>query len=238
MRRLLQTTPTVLSSTITTLSFRPIWMRRGGLGLAVIKTPIRSPKANALCERLIGTLRHECLDWIIPLTEEHLHNTLMSWLPHYNRGRPHSSLEAGIPDPPAFPMQLHRYRHRFDQSTHIVARPILNGLHHEYTPFGPCCLSVAEFLRITGQMLTGSFMDYLGPTSTEAPNVEFGHIETLTPLTVGGIKGMGEGGAIAPPGAIANAVVDALAPFGVKFTELPLTPNRVWDTIRKAREKK
>ena len=88
-----------------------------------------------------------------------------------------------------------------------------------------------------GQMLTGSFMDYLLPTSTEVPNIEFGHIETLTPLTVGGVKGMGEGGAIAPPGAIANAVADALAPFDVKFTELPLTPNRVWDTIRKARQK-
>ena len=88
-----------------------------------------------------------------------------------------------------------------------------------------------------GQMLTGSFMDYLVPTSTEVPNIEFGHIETLTPLTVGGVKGMGEGGAIAPPGAIANALADALAPFGVKFTELPLTPNRVWDTIREARQK-
>ena len=87
-----------------------------------------------------------------------------------------------------------------------------------------------------GQMLTGSFMDYLLPTSTEVPDVEFGHIETLTPLTVGGIKGMGEGGAIAPPGAIANAVADALSPFGVKFTELPITPNRVWDAIREARQ--
>ena len=79
-------------------------------------------------------------------------------------------------------------------------------------------------------------MDYLLPTSTEVPDVEFGHIETLTPLTVGGIKGMGEGGAIAPPGAIANAVADALAPFNVKFIELPITPNRVWDAIREARQ--
>ena len=61
-----------------------------GLGLRVIKTPVRSPKANSLCERLIGTLRRECLDWIIPLTEQHLRKTLMLWLSHYNRGRPHS----------------------------------------------------------------------------------------------------------------------------------------------------
>jgi len=46
-----------------------------GLGLEVIKTPVRSPKANSLCERLIGTLRRECLDWVIPLTEAHLQKT-------------------------------------------------------------------------------------------------------------------------------------------------------------------
>jgi putative transposase len=62
------------------------------LGLEVIKTPVRSPQANSLCERLIGTLRRECLDWIIPLSERHLRKALCAWLPHYNRGRPHSSL--------------------------------------------------------------------------------------------------------------------------------------------------
>jgi carbon-monoxide dehydrogenase large subunit len=79
-----------------------------------------------------------------------------------------------------------------------------------------------------GQLLTTSFMDYLVPTATEVPRLEIGHMETLTPLTVLGVKGMGEGGAIAPPAAIANAVADALAPFGAKVTELPLDPERVW----------
>jgi len=68
-----------------------------GLGLAVIKTPVLSPKANSRCERLIGTLRRECLDWIIPLNEQHLRTTLLLWLSHYNRGRPHSSLGPGLP---------------------------------------------------------------------------------------------------------------------------------------------
>ena len=105
-----------------------------GLGLKVVKTPVRSPQANSLCERLIGTLRRACLDWIVPLTEEHLQKTLRSWLPHYNRGRPHSCLGPGIPDPPAaLPVQLQRHRHRFDQSTQIVAHSVLNGLHHEYS---------------------------------------------------------------------------------------------------------
>ena len=69
------------------------------LGLKVIPTPRRSPQANSLCERLIGTLRREYLDWIIPLSEGHLRKILRSWMAHYNRGRPHSSLGLGIPDP-------------------------------------------------------------------------------------------------------------------------------------------
>ncbi|MGO9606279.1 MAG: integrase core domain-containing protein [Candidatus Binataceae bacterium] len=87
-----------------------------GLGLTVIKTPVRSPQANSLCERSIGTLRRECLDWIIPLSEGHLRQTLRSWMAHYNRGRPHSSLGPGIPEPPPdLPLPLQRHRHRFDR---------------------------------------------------------------------------------------------------------------------------
>jgi putative transposase len=105
------------------------------LGLTVIKTPVRSPQANALCERVIGTLRRECMDWIIPLSEGHLRQTLRSWMAHYNRGRPHSSLGPGIPEPSSnLPVALQRQRHRFDRPTSVVARSILNGLHHEYRP--------------------------------------------------------------------------------------------------------
>ena len=101
------------------------------LGLEVIKTPVRSPQANSLCERLIGTLRRECLDWIIPLTEEHLRKTLRSWLAHYNRGRPHSSLGPGLPDPPLnFRVQRQGIVSTGQPS---VAHPVLNGLHHEYS---------------------------------------------------------------------------------------------------------
>ena len=104
------------------------------LGLEVIEIPVRTPKANSLCERLIGTLRRECLDWMIPLTEEHLRKTLRSWLRHYNRGRPHSSLGPGLPDPPLnFRVHLQRQRHRFDRSNRVVAHRVLNGLHHEYS---------------------------------------------------------------------------------------------------------
>jgi putative transposase len=70
------------------------------LGLRVLRSPPRSPKANALCERVLGTLRRECLDWLIPLSEAHLRQTIKLWVAHYNRGRPHSALGPGVPDPP------------------------------------------------------------------------------------------------------------------------------------------
>ena len=87
-----------------------------------------------------------------------------------------------------------------------------------------------EHLRYdeSGALLTTSLMDYLVPQATDVPACEVGHLETPTPLTELGVKGMGEGGAIGAPSALANAVADALAPFGAKVTDLPLTPERVW----------
>jgi transposase InsO family protein len=65
----------------------------------VLITPPQSPQANALCERLIGTLRRECLDFIIPLTETHLRRLLHEWTAHYNTGRPHMALGPGSTSP-------------------------------------------------------------------------------------------------------------------------------------------
>src|SRR5450756_624098 len=71
------------------------------LGVTVLKSPPRSPMANAICERVIGTIRRECLDWLIPVSEHHLRRILKSWIRHYNDGRPHMSFGPGIPDSPA-----------------------------------------------------------------------------------------------------------------------------------------
>lgn len=89
-----------------------------------------------------------------------------------------------------------------------------------------------------GQFLTGTLMDYLVPTAVDVPRVEISHIESPSPYIPGGIKGMGEGGAIAPPAAIANAVADALAPFGVRVNEIPLTPERVLNCIARGQNEK
>ena len=69
-----------------------------GFRLTVLRTPLKSPQANAHCERLVGTVRRECLDFLIPLTEKHLRRLLHEWVRHYNGGRPHRSLGPGIPD--------------------------------------------------------------------------------------------------------------------------------------------
>jgi putative transposase len=104
------------------------------LGLRVLRSPPRSPKANALCERVLGTLRRECLDWLIPLSEAHLRQTIKSWVAHYNRGRPHSALGPGVPAPPTnSTVPLSKSRHHLDDFSSVCVKSILGGLHHEYS---------------------------------------------------------------------------------------------------------
>jgi carbon-monoxide dehydrogenase large subunit len=77
-----------------------------------------------------------------------------------------------------------------------------------------------------GQFLAGTFMDYLLPTTTEVPNIEIDHLET-PPISDVNFRGVGEGGAIAAPAALTNAIEDALSPLGVKITEQWLPPSRI-----------
>ena len=104
------------------------------LGLEVLRSPVASPKANAICERVIGTIRRECLDWLIPMSEGHLRSILKSWVEHYNRGRPHSSLGPGVPDPPQELALIRKSesRHRLAAGALVLAKSVLAGLHHEY----------------------------------------------------------------------------------------------------------
>lgn len=84
-----------------------------------------------------------------------------------------------------------------------------------------------------GQLLTASMADYVSPTAVEIPHMDILHIESAIPATLGGLRGMGEGGTIGGPAAIANAVSDALAPLGIEITELPITPDRLFQLIQK-----
>jgi len=85
-----------------------------------------------------------------------------------------------------------------------------------------------------GQLLAGSLADYIMPTACEIPSMALIHRHSPSPLNPLGVKGVGEGGAIAPPVAIANAVADALAPFKAEFNRLPLKPERISEAVRSA----
>ncbi len=104
------------------------------LGVQALKTPVGAPKANAYCERLIGTIRRECLDFLIPMNERHLRSTLREWVTHYNHGRPHSSLGPGIPGPPPEARVFQNPgRHSLPRGHRVRKKPVLGGLHHEYS---------------------------------------------------------------------------------------------------------
>jgi len=86
-----------------------------------------------------------------------------------------------------------------------------------------------------GQFLSGTFMDYLVPTASEAPEIDIEHVVSPSPLTTLGSKGLGESSSMTVPAVIANAVSDALKPLGIAITELPMTPSKLHALIKKAR---
>lgn len=90
----------------------------------------------------------------------------------------------------------------------------------------------------SAQPLTSTLADYILPGPAELPHFRLGHSETLSPYSRHGIKGVGEGAAIAPAGAIVNAINNALAPMGVELNRVPATPHRVIAAIGEARARK
>ncbi|SDM40462.1 carbon-monoxide dehydrogenase large subunit [Bacillus sp. OK048] len=82
-----------------------------------------------------------------------------------------------------------------------------------------------------GQLLTGTYMDYLIPTASEIPEITSIHMESASPRNPLGVKGLGEGGTISPPAVLANAIEDALSQFDIKINKLPLSPNYIWSLL-------
>ncbi len=95
--------------------------RLATLGITGVRTPPRAPKANAIGERIVRTIRSECLDHIIVINERHLQAVLAEFADYYNRNRPHRSLE--LRSPIVRPSQL---------AGRVVSRSVLGGLHHVY----------------------------------------------------------------------------------------------------------
>jgi 2-furoyl-CoA dehydrogenase large subunit len=107
--------------------------------------------------------------------------------------------------------------------------PIVEGMVHGSTVHGMGAALLEEFrYDAGGQLLTATFMDYLKPTALDVPDITVDRLEHPSPFTPLGAKGVGEGGAIPAPAAVASAVEDALAELGVTVRSLPITPERVW----------
>jgi len=136
-------------------------------------------------------------------------------------------------DPETGTVKLLRYVVAHDCG-HVINPMIVDGQIHGGVAQGVGGGLFEEILYDqAGQLLTTTFMDYHIPVADELPPIETVHLEFPSPRNPLGIKGLGEGGAISPPAAIANAIEDALAPFGIRITETPVTPRRLAALVRR-----
>jgi putative transposase len=95
-------------------------------GIKILKTPYHAPRANANCERFMGSVRHECLDHLLILQEKQLQRVLRAYVDYFNRARPHQGIGQQIPDRSGEPVPLDHQRGK------ILSLPVLGGLHHDY----------------------------------------------------------------------------------------------------------
>ena len=173
-------------------------------------------------------------------------------------GRLPESLELGLeatqpfdPSGPAFSGAVHVVAIEVDADTGRVSvraytvvedcGPLVNPMIVEGQIHGALAQGIGEALgeRLVyddmGQLVTGTLMDYPVPVASALPSFTIGHLETPSPHTPGGVKGMGEGGTVGAPAAIANAVADALRPLGVSVTRLPILPEALHGAVDQMR---
>ncbi len=153
--------------------------------------------------------------------------------PTYPNGTHVCELEV---DPETGAVELLRYVAVDDVG--VVVNPLLvDGQVHGGVAqgIGQALAEEAVYDSASGQLLTGSFMDYPLPRAADLPDIETGRIVVPTARNPLGVKGNGESGAIGGPPAVVNALVDALSPYGIEHIDMPATPMKVWRAIREAR---
>jgi transposase InsO family protein len=94
--------------------------------IKILQTPYHAPRANAICERFLGSVRRECLNHVLILSEKQLHRVLRAYVEYFNRARPHQGIQQQIPELPVSSAPLHNQRDK------VIALPVLGGLHHDY----------------------------------------------------------------------------------------------------------
>ena len=95
-------------------------------GIKVLRTPYRTPRANAICERFLGSVKRECLDHFLILHEKQLHHLLKDYILYFNQARPHQGIQQQLPEPAQEALALR------NQDDKVVSVAILGGLHHDY----------------------------------------------------------------------------------------------------------
>src|SRR5215469_15179142 len=95
-------------------------------GIKILKTPYHAPRANAICERFLGSVRRECLDHLFILHEKQLDRVLHAYVQYFNQARPHQGIKQQIPDHYSEPVPLDHKKGK------ILCLPVLGGLHHDY----------------------------------------------------------------------------------------------------------
>ena len=95
-------------------------------GIAVLRTAYRAPRENALCERFLGSVRRECLDHLLVLSEAHLRRILREYVAYFNGARPHQGVQQQVPD------EATAGTSRRSMTGGVHAVPVLGGLHHAY----------------------------------------------------------------------------------------------------------
>jgi carbon-monoxide dehydrogenase large subunit len=138
-------------------------------------------------------------------------------------------------DPETGNVKLERYI-AVDDCGNIINPMIVDGQVHGGVAQGIAQALYEEVVYDdSGQLRTGTLIDYLVPTANEFPVFELDHTVTPTPANELGVKGIGEAGTIASSAAVINAVCDALSPFGIKHVDMPATPDRLWKMIKEAK---
>ena len=151
--------------------------------------------------------------------------------PYFGTTSPASHLAMVEIDPETYQVAIQRYVVAEDCGR-VINPLIADGQVHGGVAQGIGVALMEEVVHdASGQILTASLMDYVVPTAVEIPHMDVLHMETELPDNIGGFRGMGEGGTIGAPAALANAITDALAPLGLNINELPITPERLFRLI-------
>src|SRR5499425_2549469 len=94
--------------------------------IEILKTPYHAPRANAICERFLGSVRRECLDHLLILQEKQLQRVLNAYVAYFNQARPHQGIQQHIPEPSGSARSSHY------AGSNVIALPVMGGLHHDY----------------------------------------------------------------------------------------------------------